>query len=66
MKNQIYTIVYANGFTGMQEIAGYRNTVRGAQFLAKSFLKDVRLCKGVKIYKGQPGGEVIFKTGDIL
>ena len=55
----MYSIAYLNAFTNNWEIAGYKQTLRGARRLAKIFTEDKRLTKDVKIYKGQPGEELI-------
>lgn len=55
----MYSVTYLNAFTNNYEIAGFKQTLRGARRLAKIFSEDKRLVREVKVYRGKPGEELI-------
>ena len=55
----MFSVVYQVRSTGNYEVAGFAQSLAGANRLAKVFLKDRSLTSEVRVYRGAPGSMLL-------
>lgn len=55
----MFSVVYKIRSTGNYEVAGFAQSLAGANRLAKVFLKDRSLTSEVRVYRGAPGAMLL-------